>query len=166
MHTCKFILRVRPLNELLFISSVLNTYKWGKNVYIHSLCVCMNFVLLTNEVRWRGCVCMCISLYFLDINTLECWDSRFPGLFTVCRGSFFSKRALCKSQRGCRMLGGVRLSSCFCSPPLIDADGLYHAQKEQRETNRTSTERKLDLAEDTVRGKAAAATFTEDTSTS
>lgn len=63
------------------------------------------------------------------------------------------------------MLGGVRLSACFCSPPLIDAGGLYHAQKEQHETNRTSTERKPDLAEDTVRVKTAA-TFTEDTSTS
>ncbi|CAM4486555.1 unnamed protein product [Leuciscus chuanchicus] len=47
------------------------------------------------------------------------------------------------------MLAGVRLSSCFCSSPLIDGGGLYHAQKDQRETNRTSTERKLDLAEDT-----------------
>ncbi len=132
----------------LFISEYCIKKKWGEAAWV---CVHVHKSLFL--------------FYFLDINTLECWDSRFPGLFTVCRGSFFSKRALCQSQQGCRMLGGVCLSACFCSPPLIDACGLYHAQKEQRETNRTSTERKLDFAEDTVRGKAAA-TFTEDTSTS
>lgn len=111
------------------------------------------------------CVHVRKSLFYYISTLLRAGTVDFPGLFTVSRGYFFSKRALCQSQRGCRMLGGVRLSSCFCSPPLIDAGGLYRAQKEQRETNRTSTERKLDLAEDTVRGKAAA-TFTKDTSTS
>lgn len=64
------------------------------------LCVCVNFLLLTNEVRRRGCVCMCISLCFLDINTHECWDSRFPGLFTICRGSFFSKKPCVRASGG------------------------------------------------------------------